>query len=659
METHHDPDLAFGYALDGQVELVDASLELMRTSPANESQLADCVARLTAARTELVRHSAPSRGDELARRFQLSAHEMAVVWLLAAIASRQSCRTAAKLIAGEAGDDPTLRCIQLLVYGERPSIAASRELSAAGNLRRRLLVVRTDGGSSEQHESRCTWALAPRVLTWLLGDDAPDLELRTLLHRTAGIFSPGELQTDCKRAKRSIADAGEVAVIASGLQGTGRRTQLCRLAAEMECQPLEVDGKHLSRDVRLLRNELKLIARECRLLGRIPLLTNVDALVDPGEGSTTRLDLVGTELVPELGGPLFMTCGVNRPSMRWGRPSIVIDVKPPTSEQRATLWHRELGQGTQDDAEYLATQYPLAPAMIHRAAKAAKASASGRKLEPDDIYAGVRAVLDDKLGDYATRVEVTQTWDDLVVPQDQMEAIEYLIARIRQRRTVYEQWGFAAKVGKGLGTSALFSGPPGTGKTMVAALIAKELGLELYQVDMAKVVSKFIGETERNLAALFDAAEAGHAILLFDEADSLFGKRTEVKSSNDRYANLETNYLLQRLESFTGICLLTSNHESNIDPAFQRRLSLHLRFELPEADERAALWQAMLPAAAPVDECLDFASLGRRFAMSGGYIRNAALRAAFLAADEASVITAAHLERAARLEYEGMGKIAA
>jgi len=132
-----------------------------------------------------------------------------------------------------------------------------------------------------------------------------------------------------------------------------------------------------------------------------------------------------------------------------------------------------------------------------------------------------------------------------------------------------------------------------------------------------------------------------------------------VKSSNDRYANLETNYLLQRLESFTGICLLTSNHESNIDPAFQRRLSLHLRFELPEAEERAALWQAMLPAAAPVGEGVDFASLGRRFAMSGGYIRNAALRAAFLAADEASAITGAHLERAARLEYEGMGKIAA
>lgn len=283
--------------------------------------------------------------------------------------------------------------------------------------------------------------------------------------------------------------------------------------------------------------------------------------------------------------------------------------------------------------------------------------ASGREITPEDFRYGVRSVLDDKLGDFAKRVEVTQDWKDFVIDEEQGEAIGELIARIRQRRTVYEKWGFAQKVGKGLGVAALFSGPPGTGKTMVAALIAKELGLELYQVDMAKITSKYIGETEKHLAEMFDAAEAGHAILLFDEADSLFGKRTEVRSSNDRYANLETNYLLQRLESFTGICLLTSNHESNIDPAFQRRLSLHLRFQVPDVDERAKLWRAMLPEQAPVDDDIDFDGLARRFEMTGGYIRNAALRAAFLAADEGTSISEAHLEHAARMEYDGMGKI--
>ena len=266
-------------------------------------------------------------------------------------------------------------------------------------------------------------------------------------------------------------------------------------------------------------------------------------------------------------------------------------------------------------------------------------------------------MLDDRLTQYARRVTVSQTWDDLVLPQDQLDTIMELLARVRERGRVYEEWGFAAKVGKGLGVSALFSGPPGTGKTMVAALIARDLGIEIYQVDLGKVVSKWIGETEKNLGGLFDAAQAGHAILLFDEADALFGKRTELKSSNDRYANLETNYLLQRLESYRGLCFLTSNHESNIDPAFQRRLSLHLRFELPDIEERFHLWQAMLPKEAPLADDVDFGALANTFEMSGGYIRNAVLRAAFLAADQGEKISATHLVRAARLEYESMGKI--
>ncbi|MEP6862491.1 MAG: ATP-binding protein [Deltaproteobacteria bacterium] len=418
---------------------------------------------------------------------------------------------------------------------------------------------------------------------------------------------------------------------------------------------LSIDVGTLAKDAAAFANQLRIVGRECKLLAKAPLLCNIDALAD--DKDQTRLDLVGSELVAELDTNVYVTCGVNRPQLRWDRPVIAIEVKPPSSAQRATLWRQLLSDASESDAEYLATQYPLAPAVMHNAAQAALARATGRKVTPEDITAGIRAVLDDKLGNFAKRVEVTQTWDDLVIEGEQAQAITELIARIRQRRTVYEQWGFAAKVGKGLGVSALFSGPPGTGKTMVAALIAKELGLELYQVDMGKLVSKWIGETEKQLGELFDAAEAGHAILLFDEADSLFGKRTEVRSSNDRYANLETNYLLQRLESFTGICLLTSNHESNIDPAFQRRLSLHLRFNVPDEDEREKLWRAMLPAAAPVEANVDFTGLARRFAMTGGYIRNAALRAAFLAADEGTPIGIVHLEHAARLEYEGMGKI--
>ena len=235
--------------------------------------------------------------------------------------------------------------------------------------------------------------------------------------------------------------------------------------------------------------------------------------------------------------------------------------------------------------------------------------------------------------------------------------IAELLARIRGRHTVYDRWGFAQKLGKGLGVAALLSGPPGTGKTMAAGLIAKELGLELYRVDLSQMFSKWIGETEKKLAALFDAAESTHAILLFDEADSLFGKRTEVKSSNDRYANLEVNYLLQRLETFTGICILTSNHENAMDEAFKRRLSFHIRLPMPDEGERTKLWQALLPAGAPVHSNIDYRELGRRVHMSGGHIRNAVLRAAFLAADLQQPITNDLLWHAAQAEYEAIGKI--
>jgi AAA+ superfamily predicted ATPase len=542
-----------------------------------------------------------------------------------------------------------------LVYGDRPTAESLREVSDTQQLFRLSLLERVDT-STDAPFNKQSWTCSPRLLAWLLGESV-EHDLAGLTRRARASLDRIVLSDATRMAAHTAVRCERALVIVHGASGSGRGSIICAVANDAGMKVTDIDATRLAKDHVQLTKQLKLIARECKLLQRAPLICNIDALVD--DKDQTRVDLVGSELVSEIDGPVFVTCGVHRPAMRWDRPCVVIDVKPPTSQQRAKLWRDSLGSGTEEDAQFLATQFPLAPALIVRAAEATKTRANGRKLEPEDIFAGVRAVLDDKLGDYAKRVEVTQTWDDLVLPQDQMDAIKYLVARIRQRRTVYEQWGFAAKVGKGLGTSALFSGPPGTGKTMVAALIAKELGLELYQVDMAKVTSKWIGETERNLAALFDAAEAGHAVLLFDEADSIFGKRTDVKSSDDRYANLETNYLLQRLESFTGICLLTTNHENAIDQAFQRRLSLQLRFELPEAEEREQLWRAMLPAAAPVEAGLDMAALARRFSMSGGYIRNAALRAAFMAADEGSVITSRHLECAAKLEYEGMGKIAA
>ena len=620
------------------VEWVTSELELMRTGgQAFSAPAADAAARFEA---ELAR-------DPRARaltRLGLSASELRVVLLLTAIELDPDAAALFQLLhpAGSSTLALTAR-----VYGGRASASAFRELAPTGVLRRLAIIERGEGGREDVPESRRTWVVARRVVGFLLGDDGIDASLagiaRTLEPPARDALAVSDQSW---RALVEAYRAGDAVVIASGVPGLGRATLLAAAARMHGIDVLEVDARRLARDLAALRGELRAIARECKLLGCAPLMADIDVLDDD------RRALVGSELVPLIEGPIFATCGGGaRPALEWARPLVVVDVEQPSFEQRAALWRESLAVDARD-GERIADAFPLAPALIRRAAAGARTAAH------DDVAAAVRAVLDGGLGRYARRVKVTQTWDDLVLPADQFDAIIELIARVRQRRCVYEQWGFAAKVGRGLGVSALFSGPPGTGKTMVAALIARELGLDLYQVDLARVVSKWIGETERNLAAVFDAAEAGCAAVLFDEADALFGKRSEVRSSNDRYANLETNYLLQRLESFTGICLLTSNHETSIDPAFLRRLSAHVRFELPSAEEQAHLWRAVLPARAPLGGDVDVTRLATRFSLSGGYIRNAALRAAFLAADAGTPITMGHLELAARLECEAMGRIA-
>jgi SpoVK/Ycf46/Vps4 family AAA+-type ATPase len=248
-------------------------------------------------------------------------------------------------------------------------------------------------------------------------------------------------------------------------------------------------------------------------------------------------------------------------------------------------------------------------------------------------------------------------WADLILPEDVLDSLLELVSRVRRRRQVFETWGYDRKVTSARGVTALFQGGPGTGKTLAAGVIARELGLDLYRIDVSRTVSKWVGETEKNLAAVFDAAEDGQAVLLFDEADSLFAKRTEVKSSVDRYANLEVNYLLQRLDSFEGIAILTTNLSSSIDPAFKRRLGMRLTFPFPDEEMRDRMWRAHLPPEVPRTGELDFTELAHRFRLSGGYIRNAALRAAFLAAEEGVGLSQQHLERAIRLEFREVGKL--
>ncbi len=249
------------------------------------------------------------------------------------------------------------------------------------------------------------------------------------------------------------------------------------------------------------------------------------------------------------------------------------------------------------------------------------------------------------------------SWDDLVLPAKTLSSLEDLIAQYRNQNQVFSDWGFSSKVPYGRGLSALFHGPPGTGKTMVAGVIARALGLELYKIDLSRVVDKYIGETEKNLGRIFDEASRSRAILLFDEADSLFSKRTAVKSSHDRYANLETNYLLQRIESFEGVCLLTSNFEKSIDDAFKRRLRFKIAFPFPDKVERAKLWKCMLPEQAEISGEINFKRLADVFEMTGGHIKNAMLRGAFAAARGGVVISDEVLYDAALDEYREMDKL--
>lgn len=584
-------------------------------------------------------------------RFALTTTEERVLWFLIANELCPLVRQMGRALSSEHVSDPTTDTLRRIAHGPRCSVDVWRELGAEGVLRRFGFIERADEGVKVP-EHRQTWKVAGRVLALVHGELGIDQELAAIatIERDTPDHTDLELAGDSAHRIELALDRGDI-VIAHGRLGTGRRSSLLAGACARGLTVLRVDGRSIAKERDEAQRQLRAIARECQLLGLTPLIRDLDALT-AGSEILDRVDLVESELPG-----LVLATSTRQLARRWTRTPIAVELAPISTAQRAALWRRAIPAAGRGDAEVLATAYPIAPGLIEAAGRIATNRCGTDRMTPEHIEDGLRTVLDDRLAGLAKRITVTQTWDDIVLPDDQSLAITELLARIRERSRVYEDWGFAEKLGKGLGVSALLSGPPGTGKTMAAGLIARALRVELYQVDISKVVSKWIGETEKNLAALFDAAEAGHAILLFDEADALFGKRTDVKSSNDRHANQETNFLLQRLESYAGICILTTNHETAIDEAFRRRLSVHVRFPMPDADERTRLWRAMIPASAPRADVLGLEKLASTFVMSGGYIRNAVLRAAFLAADGGGLIDSDRLTRAAQLEYEAMGKV--
>ncbi|MEG4323808.1 ATP-binding protein [Microcoleus sp. AT3-A2] len=376
------------------------------------------------------------------------------------------------------------------------------------------------------------------------------------------------------------------------------------------------------------------------------------------------------QFIANITSPLIITAPEKRRATRC--PFITFDVHPPTKQEQLNIWHNALGEiapTLNGHIELLVEQFNLNALTIYAVCDEAIGQtpeivgtdftdnlAPQQTIEINPTTAIYNRLWDTcrtqsrpRLDELAQRIIPAETWDDLVLPETARNTLREIAAHVRQRTKVYSQWGFASRGGRGLGISALFAGTSGTGKTMSAEVLAGELQLDLYRIDLSSVVSKYIGETEKNLRRVFDAAEGGSTILLFDEADAIFGKRSDVKDSHDRYANMEVSYLLQRMESYQGLAILTTNLKDSLDTAFLRRIRFVVKYPFPDTQERAEIWRRIFPKNTPTDG-LDFGKLGR-LNVAGGNIRNIALNAAFMAADAGESVMMKHLLIATQVEY--------
>lgn len=347
------------------------------------------------------------------------------------------------------------------------------------------------------------------------------------------------------------------------------------------------------------------------------------------------------------------------------RGALVMRMPDPTHAQRTAAWTTALADAKVEerlDLASLATRFKLSIGRIQESAATARRLARGRgggevAITMRDLQDACRMHSNQKLTLLARKTSPHYQWNDIVLPADRVAQLREMCNHVKYRDRVYGDWGFGRKLAMGKGLAVLFAGPSGTGKTMAAGIIAAELALDMYKIDLSTVISKYIGETEKNLSRIFDEAETSNAILFFDEADALFGKRSEVRDSHDRYANIEVGYLLQRMEEYEGIAILATNFRKNMDDAFVRRLHFTVEFPFPDHDDRHRIWQGIWPQDTPRDSALDLELLAQRYEMTGGNIKNVALAAAFLAADEEQVVRMSHVVRATLREYQKTGKL--
>ena len=550
----------------------------------------------------------------------------------------------------------------------------ARRLAPDGPLWRDRLLDASSAGSAARPS--LPLVLDGQVLRFLLGEAgvepglAPWCALRAPAHVVLPSFTSGvDMPALARLAQRAAAAGTPMVLHLVGPHGTGKRRATDVLASHVNRAVLAIDLRgalHTGDFDDAVRRAL----RAAWLHDALPFLHGYDALVDASERQPMRSLAQALSRMP---GPTVLAG--RRPWQPDGAPALAVvriefDTREPAVREAA--WVTALSRhGIPLQPEPLAalsTRFLLTHAQIEAAAASARnahdwqADQAGVAITggptASDIARAARAQCGHSLALLARRINPRRTWRDLVLPDESVAILREISARVVHRERVMGDWGFEDRLSLGKGIAALFAGPSGTGKTLAAEVIAADLGLDLFQIDLANVVSKYIGETEKNLDRVFEAAGTANAVLLFDEAEALFGKRSEVRDAHDRYANLEIAYLLQKMDEFDGLAILSTNMRQNIDEAFTRRLAFTVHFPFPEEADRKRIWELIWPDALPRAADIDADLLSRELLLSGGHIKNAALAAAFYAAADGGVVTRAHVLRAANREFQKMGRVA-
>ncbi len=613
-----------------------------------DAALDDRLRRAAEARVAASDIDPPPALVELARRFGLSPFERDTVLLCAAMDLDPALALLCARAQGDpARDHPTFAlALSALEEPTWEALASYRPLRAA-----RLVELHQAGIAPL---TAAPLRADERVVNYLKGLNAVDERIAALavpLDRAPGEELAPSLAEVAEQVLARVGDpaAGGARVVQLlGADGPSRIAVAQRVSASLDLRLYRIALDALPTSAADLDTFVRLWHRETVLL-RVALLLDCGGREwDPGADPPPALQAVlGHDL-----GLVFLA--LRDGPLRDERAALAVEVGRPTPAEQRQAWHEALlADGVPADeahaiARTLAGQFDLSVRDIGEAAAAGRAHCLAGCSRRDAFWDGARDLTRPGLDALAQRIEPKATWDDLVLATEHTSLMRQIAAQVRQRHTVYDEWCFSRTMSRGFGITALFTGESGTGKTMAAEVIANELRLTLYRIDLSAVISKYIGETEKNLRRLFDAAERGGAILFFDEADALFGKRSEVKDSHDRYANIEINYLLQRMEAFRGLAILATNMKSALDPAFMRRLRFVVHFPFPAAKERALIWRKALPPEVPKGE-LDYERLAK-LSLTGGNIHAIALGAAFQAAEAGGRVTMDRVLAAARME---------